>query len=209
MNYRIILNASKFMAFMSSLPVLQDDEVWYGCLFARKKYDPEAQDKQLVRIVARTAAEFEEKVCRLESPVGSLPTSQASLAFYMSVNPRSIKKANAALLVTLAKRAAEGDFTHNPVSLANSEIHRAVGTKHYVDFDFDGIQPTIYLPAKSYRRIMTRGGSHVAVMPDRLHTKPDWYKYLKSLGFDRHGDELTPVPGLTQGGFCPSVVESQ
>jgi len=207
-SYKIILDRATFDGFLAGLPDLQPTEVWYACLFGRHKYDktfPNAKDSgQLARFVARGTSELAEKIQRLEGPLGSYSrdgavASQDCLALYMAPNPRSLVKANRNLLVELARRIADGDLSFNPISVATTEVHRAVDRKLYVDFDFDlSNQPpspgeaeelgqacadlSPYLPRIAtilpdpamYRILRTRGGFHLLVDLAKIKDhKPD------------------------------------
>jgi hypothetical protein len=221
--YRVILDQQKFSDFLATLPELEHTEVWYACLFGRHKYDgafPNTKDAgQLARFIARDARELHEKVCRLECPLGGFSrdgvmASQECLALYMAMNPRSLVHANRGLLVELAKRIADGQLDFNPISVATTEVHRAVGRKFYVDFDYDGAEVEEYLPRIKeilpdpalYRILKTRGGFHLLVDLSKIKgIKTQWHPQLAKLpGCDVRGSNtLTPVPGCTQGGFVP------
>lgn len=132
----------------------------------------------------------------------------------MCLNPRSLLKANKNLLITLATKIAEGDFTRNPLSLAYSEIHNAAGKKHFVSFDFDAQYNDEYKKQinnilKSHKILITRGGFHTIVSISKNTLNNNWYKAMAALPeCDVKGsDMLSPVPGCTQGGFCPFFLE--
>lgn len=228
-HYKIIADEAKLDEFIASLPDHRIDEVYYVALFGRNKYSeefPKAKDSsQLARIFTRKDG-LKERIRRLEGPIGcytrdGIPAPQNALALYIGVNPRSLVKANKCLLVELAKRIADGHLDFNPVTAATTEVHRAVGTKNYVDFDFDFKDDgridhraviTDVLPSGSYRVLMTRGGFHLIV--DLAHmkgSKSNWYQSLSALpGCDVRGSEcLTPVPGCVQGNFVPYFVDVQ
>lgn len=225
-HYKIILDQGAFDAFIAGLPELEAGEAWYGCLFGRSKYDPtfpKSKDAgQLARFEARNRDELRDKVRRLEAPLGSyrrdgVVASQECLALYLAMNPRSLKKANKLLLVELAKRFADGDDTaFNPVSLSRTCIHNATGRRLVTDFDFDGVEPTQHIDAirqelgggGGFRILKTRGGFHLLVSLESVKDRawsPRWHQGISKLqGCDVRGtDTLTPIPGCTQGGFCP------
>lgn len=224
--YNIIADEPELDRHLADLPVLNDDEVWYICLFGRHKYDrtfPNTKDSgQLARVVATDAADFKEKLRRMECPVGSFSrdgavASQECLAVYATMNPRSLKRANKIMFLEMAQRTADGEMGYNPVSLANTSLHKAAGRKFYVDFDFDDQHPEVLLPEINrllpepgmFRLLRTRGGFHLLVVLDRVrHLKTQWHKQLSALpGCDVRGsDTLTPVPGCTQGGAVPRFV---
>lgn len=224
-HYKIILDEPELDRFTEILPELESTEVYYLCLFGRHKYDPtfpNTRDSgQLERRVCRSKADLKDKIRRMECPVGSFSrdgaiATQGCLALYIAINPRSLVKANQALLVELAKRFALGQTDFNPVALANTEIHRAVGKKRFVDFDYDGVGITdlianvgrILQSPDRYHLLQTRGGFHLLVdLSKAKDLGPRWYQDLAALpGCDVKGSDcLTPVPGCTQGGFCPRI----
>ena len=224
MNYKIITDEAKLDEFIALLPDITDTEVYYLCLFGRHKYAaefPNAKDSgQLARIASRKG-DLKEKIHRLESPVGSYSRDgavapQEALAVYIGLNPRSLVKANKNLLITLATRIAEGDTTFNPITAATTEVHRALSRKFFVDFDYDEVEPADYLPrikdilpAEAYRILKTRGGFHLIVELEKAKTvKGNWHKALSALPKCdvRGANNLTPVPGCTQGGFTPYFI---
>lgn len=222
-NYKIIIDEPKLDDFIAGLPDIRPYEVWYVCLFGRHKYDqsfPNTKDAgQLARVLARSHEELKEKLRRLEVPLGSYSrdgavASQDCLAVYMALNPRSLIRANKALLIELAGRFAGGHTDFNPVSLSTTCVHRAIDRKFYVDFDFDDADPADHLPRirevlpdqEMYRVLRTRGGFHLLVLLEKIRgLKSQWHPALSKMpGCDVRGsDTLTPVPGCTQGGFVP------
>lgn len=220
-HYKIITDYIVLTKFIESLPELMPHEVYYFCLFGRHKYDkafPNTRDSgQLARLIARDKSEFLNKLQRLETPLGSyarngIAASQEAIAVYMAMNPRSLIKANQALLVELAKRFAAGETDFNPITLANTEIHRATDRKFIVDFDFDDVEPAEHLPQiqaalpdGSYRILKTRGGFHLLVELDKVNGLRTWHKTIAGLPKCdvRGSNTLTPIPGCTQGGFTP------
>ncbi len=226
MHYRIVLNEILLDQFLAFLPEPEPLEVYYICLFGRHKYDPafpNTKDSgQLVRAFASDKCELKEKIWRMETPVGSytrngIAATQESLAVYLALNPKSLVIANKKVLVEMATRIADGHLDFNPVSVANTEIHRAVGTKRFLDFDFDDVNPDDYqysiqsiLPdPEMYRILKTRGGFHLIVLLERIKAlKTKWHQSLCTLPkCDIKGtNTLTPVPGCTQGGYVPHFV---
>lgn len=223
MNYRIISNEDALDSFIDFLPDTLEQEVYYLCLMGRHKYCPDFPNTkdagQLARITARKS-ELKEKIRRLECPVGcytrdGVIAPQECLALYIGLNPRSLVRANRNLLVTLAKRIADGDLNFNPLSVTTTEIHRATDRKFFVDFDYDDADPKDYLnkimdalPMDAYRILKTRGGFHVIVILENAKNAGNWYKALTALPkCDVKGaNNLTPVPGCIQGGHVPCFV---
>lgn len=220
MNYQIILDNLELNKFIDFLPDLFEDEVYYFSLFARHKYSnavSNKKDNQLVRFIARKS-EIKEKILRLESPIGSykregIDIPQLALALYIAINPRSLEKANKTLIMELAKRFADGNINFNPISLANSEIHRATDRKLFVDYDnvdFDMDKFTEILQKDSYKIIKTKGGFHLLVSLVNPQPVKNWFQQLVALeGCDVRGaNNMVPVPGCTQGDYMPHFVSA-
>jgi hypothetical protein len=239
MNYSIIADEAKLDEFIALLPEENEQEVYYICLFGRHKYCPEFPNTrdsgQLARITSKKE-DIKNKIRRMECPVGcyvrdNIPAPQAALALYISLNPRSLIKANKEMLIELAKRFASGDVDFNPITLATTCVHRSSGRKFFIDFDFDDVQPSyaLYpgarfdgvpsyvsykdaieqaLPAGSYKILRTRGGFHLIVELEKAKVNKKFYPSITALPkCDVRGtDTLTPVPGCVQGGFVPHFV---
>ncbi len=227
MNHKIIADEAKLDEFISFLPDNTDGEVFYLCLFCRHKYAPafpNTRDSgQLARLTAHKR-DIKEKIRRMECPVGSysrdgVVAPQEGLALYISLNPRSLLKANRELLKELAERFADGNTSFNPITLATTAVHRAVERKVFVDFDFDNVDPADYrkqiahaLPdPAAYKVLKTRGGFHLLVLLEKTGGNKKWHPELTALpNCDVRGSNtLTPVAGCVQGGFVPNFVEFQ
>lgn len=226
-HYQIVTNEKILDDFIETLPNTSENEVFYLCLFGRHKYCPTWKNmkdhNQLARFLARKS-QIKEKIRRLECPLGSftrdgVPAPQECLVLYIGLNPRSLARANRNLLVELAKRVADGQTGFNPVTLAHTEVHKAVGQKTFLTFDYDSISEAelpqytstikTILPDGSYRLLITRGGFHLIVELAKVKgLKTNWYKDLaEHPNCDVKGTEcLTPVPGCYQGGFTPHFV---
>ena len=231
MYYKVVLDEQKLDSFIASLPELLEHEVWYVCLFGRHKYDPSFPNTrdsgQLVRITAGDKIELKSKIRRMEVPLGSyvrdnVVATNECLAAYIAVNPRSLIRANKAMLIELATRVADGNLNFSPMSLSTTCIHRAVDRKFYVDFDFDfgekgeagfdmqKLKEALPSP-DMYRILRTRGGFHILVELAKVRElKTKWHPILASIeGCDVKGSNtLTPIPGCTQGGFTPYFMET-
>jgi len=222
--YKIITDEQKLDEFISLLSDNTKQETYYICLFGRHKYcasfPTTGSTSQLARLTANKD-EIKNKLLRLECPVGAyvrdgVVASQQALAVYISINPRSLVKANKELIVELAKNFAEGHIDFNPVSLATTAIHRSVQRKDFLDFDFDGVEIETHLPTikevlpdpESFKVLKTRGGFHLLVRTSKANNNK-WYKTIAALpNCDVRGsDTLTPIAGCTQGGFTPSLLK--
>ncbi len=222
MNYRIINDPIALNNFIEWLPNLEVSECYYVALFARKKYHPSAKNDKsnCTRFTATSKEWLLHKIKGLERSFGSYANKDGSvfhqdaLALYININPRDMFKAQANLLKRLADTVTAGHKHMNPASLAMSEIQKAKGVTHYVDFDFDDVRYD-NLMERVNRAIgtndactvlTTRGGFHLLVDPTKIATdcKSTWYNKIKILpGCDVCGDSLIPVPGCVQGNFTP------
>ena len=228
MNYKIIQDEEVLKSFIDWLPVLQFGETYYCCLFARKKYAPEGSnlksDKSQLKRFTATKDYLFSKIKQLECEIGSYMTDgvaipQEALALYISPNPRSMDKAAKQSLKLFAELVTKPYTGYNPHSEVLSEIQKASGTKHYMDFDFDGVelQPVLNkvigddnINSNALTVVKTRGGFHLLVEMNAITAKykNTWYKTLTSIeGCDVRGtDNLLPIPGTSQGGFVPYFV---
>lgn len=229
MNYKIIQDEEALRSFIEWLPKLEFGEAYYCCLFARKKYAPEGtnlkSDKSQLKRFTATKDYLFSKIKQLECEIGSYMTDgivipQEALALYISPNPRSLEKAAKQSLKLFAELVTKPYTGYNPHSEVLSEIQKASGTKHFIDFDFDNTEPENILPLldgkinkNSITFVKTKGGFHALVKLDLIENKykKTWYNALSSMpGCDvKGGDNLLPVIGCSQGLFCPYFLNFQ
>ncbi|SFD98503.1 hypothetical protein SAMN05518672_10439 [Chitinophaga sp. CF118] len=226
MNYEIIKDEKILKEFIEWLPVLENTETYYLCLFARSKYmgdmAPIKFDKtQLKRFTSRREDIFK-KIKQLECSIGSymlkdMAIPQETLALYITPNPRDMWKATISSLVHLAHCIQNDNRAINPHQEVMSEIQRNKSRTCFVDFDFDTKISIEELKAHVYKHVnpeavqflQTRGGFHALVTPDMIaeEFKKTWYNGIKSHeDIDKSGDQLLPVPGCTQGNFIPRFI---
>ena len=225
-NYTVIADLPRLEAFINWLPATKPEEMFYVALLARNKYAKAAgigtfnSDRYQCKRFLSTGDRLLDKIKQLECPVGSyrlksIEIPQEALALYITPNPRDLVKATRGALVKFAELVANGSASHNPAAEALSQVHKACGSKHFVDVDFDGVEPEDLVPQiaefinlDAVEILKTRGGFHAlvrlgAVAP--VHVK-SWYKKMMALpGVDIRGDNMIPVPGCVQGGFIPSI----
>lgn len=228
MNYQIVKDENLLIDFINWLPNLEEDEIYYLALFARKKYVPELKytktDKTQLKRFTSDKDRLFDKIKQLECEYGSYslkgtPAPQESLALYITVNPRSQKLASRNMLITLARLVGEPYNGHNLHQLALSEIQKAKSRTCWVDFDLDIIKSEYQLNAiKKFLKetigvgcwnvLETRGGYHILVNPKLLRiNEKTWYKtIINSLKCDVVGDNMIPVVGCTQGDFIPRFI---
>lgn len=236
MNYQVITDEKLLKEFIDSLPDLDDDLVFYCCLFARSKYLKEenkgkishiTSDKaQLKRFVANKKTLLT-KLKQLECPEGSylqykqdVPDRvvlQETLAVYMTINPRSLSKATRTSIkkfVDMMVDNAKHNF--NPSNFAMSEIQRSKGRTDWVIFDLDSkeftpeelkLRVSLILDGGEFKILETRGGYHIMVKPDSPKNKR-WHQDMTGFftELDQTGDIMIPIPGTHQGGFTPKFI---
>lgn len=225
MNYTIITDEPILRGFATWLPRLAPGETYYVGVFARNKYAKAAgigtfnSDKHHCKRFTTTPERLVEKLRQCETPVGSyvvksgIVVPQEAIACYISANPRDMVKATRYALVRFAELVASGSINHNPHQEVLTAIHKSPGHKHFLDIDFDGVDPDDVMPqiAEAVNReailiLHTRGGFHALIElakvdPGRVKT---WYKKMMAIpGVDIRGDNLIPIPGTYQGGHTP------
>lgn len=227
MNYQIIKDEQKFRDFINWLPEPLPHETFYVALLARNKYVRDLgigtfnSDRYQCKRFLTNKDRLYEKVKQLECEVGSyvvkgIPVPQQALALYITINPRDMVKATQSTLVKFAELVASRSTNHNPYQETLSQVHKSIGTKWFVDFDFDDTTYEEYkdrieaiLPKESYDVLVTRGGFHLIVHLKKTPKNDKmWYPKLKKLNaVDVVGDTLLPVPGCTQGELVPYFVK--
>mgnify|MGYP001617055086 CR=1 FL=1 len=224
-HYAIIRDPALLEGFVNWLPGLQEREIFYVALFARKKYCADIKniktDKAQCKRFTSKTPQLIEKIRQLECPLDSysikgISIPQEALALYISVNPRDLQLATLNGLKKLADLITQGYNGYNPHQEIMSEIHRACSRKVWFDFDFDNVEmePTIaeiskILNMDCVRVLKTHSGFHVLVNLKGIREEfaKSWHQSMSKLpGIDVRGDNLIPVPGCTQGGFIPHFV---
>lgn len=223
MNYKIINNEKILTDFIQWLPDLLPHEIYYVALFSRNKYAKSTKPCVLKKFLARKDFLFN-RIKQLECPLGTYQNDndfilQESLALYITVNPRDLKKATKNCLVRFAELITQDNYTgYNPYQEVMSEIHKSCTRKVYIDFDYDDQEETfikneiakvLNLDCVSF--LKTKNGVHALVEVKKIQSiyEKNWYKNLTAIpGCDVKGDNLIPVPGCTQGNFVPFFLES-
>lgn len=225
MNYKLIKDEEKFKQFIDWLPELKHGETYFLCLLARKKYAPNSEIKSEVMLKRLTSDKqyLYSKVKQLECELGSytdngLPIPEEALALYININPRNFVKATQNTLKVLMENLINSTAEQNPQSVVLTAIQSSASPKRYADFDFDNVSEEGFIDKLDSSKInkealtllKTRGGFHLLVNLELIGVKckKTWYQYLSSLeGADAKGDNLTPIPGCTQGNFTPYIVK--
>lgn len=225
MNYKIILDEEILRNFIEWLPDLEENEVYYVCLFARNKYCKDIvhikSDKaQLKRFTSKKKDLFN-KIKQLECEVGSytqkdIGIPQEALALYITVNPRDTWKALFGSLVHLSKCIQDTNKSVNPHQEVMSEIQKSCSNKYYFDLDIDTKDPGIienlgeFINRDCLTILETRGGYHILIRLDKISDeyKRSWYNNISTVvSIDQKGDQMIPVPGCTQGNFIPKFID--
>lgn len=227
MRYQIILDEKILDSFIDFLPELNTDEVYYLSLMARSdnKQLPAVKDGQIYgskKLVKKK--DIKRYLREFEIPIGEyqrkgVPIPQECLSPYITINPRSLKKAAKDVAISLTEKLLNGDNV-DPVDFAITSVHKNIGTKHFLDFDFDleskpkyqkNIEDTFKSLFSKFITLETKGGFHI-IVPCKL-IKYNNYNYIVGgttglspmIGLDRHGAEgMIPIPGCTQRGFMPT-----
>lgn len=226
MNYTIIKDEGILRSFIDWLPVLEEGEAYYVSLLARSKYaDVIKSDKQQLKRFTSRKEDLFAKIRQLECPIGAYKQKgedipQEALAIYITPNPRSLHNAMFSALTALAKCIQHQNKSANPHQEVMNEIQKSKSRSCFVDFDFDHkedkfigeLKSLIYTYTGASARIKfieTRGGYHVLVDPVTVEEpfRKTWYQNIAQLPHvDQTGDQMIPVPGGTQGGFIPVML---
>ena len=199
MNYQIIADEKMLQEFIDWLPDLQENEKYYLSLFARKKYsdDPRMKsDKSQLKRFTSNKENLINKIRQLEIPVGlwklkDIDAPQDSLALYISVNPRCMKKATE----MMGKKCWDlmQSQNYNLHAEALSCIQKSKSRTCYMDFDIDDKSIKIEeewltkeIGENSYSIIETRGGYHLLIEPEKAsifrkenHNDMNWYQKIQ------------------------------
>ena len=230
-NYQIIADETELRNFIDLLPDTTPDECFYVGLLARNKWIrgtdlPKIGSQVQLKRFTSSKNRLIEKLRQLECAVGAYrdrdqPIPQEALGVYISVNPRSYRRAALRLIGSLAEQL-EKETELNPHQMALSALQNTASRRPWFDIDMDIAEGENREDIADFIRevvgdavtfIHTRGGMHCLVATGQLSPEQakNWYNAIAQQtrfksGFDMIGDNLTPLPGCVQGGFMPFVI---
>ncbi|HEX9952147.1 MAG TPA: hypothetical protein VGB53_10290 [Rubricoccaceae bacterium] len=218
------------------VPDLGDDECLLLLLMARRKYLTEDERptyalgnsavfrRDIIRskdqILSRVREMCVERGVYLDRDGRPLPDHAFSV--YLTVNPRSERKAAVATVKEITDRLYDGQRIHLD-DLVKSQLHQSVARKVFLDFDIDpegdddlaGIIARIRgaLGSTPAHVITTRTGAHVVVETKGIDpsVKNTFFREVSEIGkgmsgaVEVHNDAMVPVPGTCQGGVMPKL----
>lgn len=225
--YKIVQNKQQLDEFIAMLPEEESDEFYYMSLMARCKDGslPKVKNSEIYgtkKIVKRYG--IYRALLEYEIPLGQYfrgnsSIDQSYLSPYITINPRSLKKASRSTCLNLMENLMDSSVFINPLDLAMCEIHKSVGTKNFLDFDFDVPSDTAF--SDLFRKIQeviratdgiegrkilsTCGGFHLICKASSVGPK---YGKILELGCDVHGSNtMIPIPGCCQRNFIPTLFD--
>jgi len=187
--------------FVSLLPELKNDEVWFVSLSARKKYLDSEQAKEINlnhaemfnRKIIRSLEKFPQILERLSADgyytKDGHPYPENSLVVYFNVNPtgmiRAYEKFSGKVTQLLADLALkEGPIAEHTITqirkldvLFMNEIQKQRATKHFIDIDVDTKDEVVY--DKLTNGLRDRGAEYITVVTHGGYHVLVWRKTLK------------------------------
>lgn len=214
-NHKIIRDESALRAFISWLPELKDNEKFFVCLQARKKYQPnlKSSDRTVLRRFLANKNDMFNKIRQLECPVGSFVMKDGTvvtddgLAVYVTITPRDMKRATFMALKHLADMIEREHY--NLYNEVLSCVHKAKAKSNLAHFDIDAtfqdsdMDKITEIVGDAATVVITRGGWHLVVDTAKVGSG-NWYKTIQTtFNCDQSGDIQMPAVGCCQGGFTP------
>lgn len=230
-NYTIIKDEARLRQFIEWLPELHKKETYYVSLMARSKYSTNGFKITGGEIPLRKFISTKEllfsKIKQLEVPIGAFTDygralPEETLVVYITPNPRNIEKATKEAINKLTELVLKPYNGYNPYTEVLSKLQVICSRKIHMNFDFDGvdykdvintIKEKNILNLDAINCIKTRGGFHLLVNSSKVQAQysKTWYLGISKIpGWDRKSgstDGLLPIPGCTQGGFSPYMME--
>lgn len=218
--YEVIADLSKLEEFIDFLPETTSDEVYFMSLMARSK-DASLPKVKNSEIYGTKRAVKKKDIVRClreyEIPIGGyarqgVEIQQGHLSPYITINPRSLSQAAKKTCLELTNLLITSpDDLINPADFSMRMIHQSVGTKHFIDFDFDNAdvadihEKLKNIPLPTGKTLITKGGFHLIYSSKAVGSR---YNDIVKLGCDVHGSSgMIPIPGCYQRGFVPYFSE--
>lgn len=253
--YNLLKDENELRLFYDRiLPPLKEDEVYYVSLSCRGKYmkdEPKNFHKRLGssemferRIIRehdwnkfkRTILKYccEEGAYTFDDGV-NIPIE--SMAVYFTITPSSMLKAvsefgqkfiSSLTEIALGQGCSLSYLKHLDREILSC-IHKAKGTKHYIDIDMDlhegkkhsgndqvaiaHLTQELYNKDINYFIIDTRSGYHILMKKDSIHfnyvellqkIEKEYKEVIKELKVN--GNQMIPLPGTSQGGHTVKVL---
>ncbi len=148
-----------------------------------------------------------------------------AFTIYMTENPRDMKKASVSVISKLAEKLYMNHDT-NLHEFVLSEIHKSPSKKTFMDFDidpkddddlmemFDDVKSC--LGESETINVATKTGMHVMLNKETLDPKikHSFYQHIQQLNYSGKykgdieilSDGMIPIPGTSQGGGCPFII---
>lgn len=213
---KLIHDRKELTNFVDFLPELRPDEYYYYVLLSRKKYSKEVESNKET-LLYRGHCRVEELIYRIEDLekreffINGERVPEDSLALYIYLNPRCMKKAT----IKLGKKCWElvNSTNFNLVSEANSCLQTSKGKSNFLIIDIDSKEVPIedsldVINIEAWNCMETRGGYHLLVeLAEFNKLEGDWFNILKNhYKLDTSGDLMSPIPGCCQGSFIPKMI---
>lgn len=197
MNYKLVYDEVQVERFFNLLPVLEKNELYTTCIFARKKYLTEQQkqdvklnvkDSAIDRIFVTSTWDFTmflnrlrkyevAQGCYLDRNNNGIPDNCLSL--YSDVNPRCGVKALGKFMHEVTEdffRMDPDKHYSNVISRLKSKVQGCASRKIFADIDIDTKDHTVLREVMSFVKeqhyycaetIETRGGYHMLIDMER------------------------------------------
>ena len=162
-------------------------------------------------------------VCKKGNP---LPLS--TYVSFITTNPRNTRRACLGIVNKITEGLMNTNTTLNIENMMLSEIHKSVSRKVFLEFDVDvkgnddGDKARRFvensLGDSEYHTLKTRGGYHILLKTKNIDSKikNTFYRDIQEYSNNMEGEVemkgshmMTPIGGVTQGGFTPYIMDKE